>query len=229
MRADGAGLHRPSKRTGVHEWSPALSDKSGELKWSPDGRRLVLSEGRSIYVIDRRGRERQLTHWLSDDDPQLSPDGRRVAFVRGRGVAVKSSSVYVMNVDGTGTRRLGAGVRSGWSPDGSSIAYVEERAVPSNDLIFVADPNGDAREVTTGNAPTWASDGRLAFMRYEYVYEDRGERGGAQWYVTSSKLFTARADGSNERLIAAFAADSEEGPIAATAPAWSPDGKTIGF
>jgi Tol biopolymer transport system component len=107
MRADGAGVHRLSKRTGVHEWSPALSDKSGELKWSPDGRRLVLSEGRSIYVIDRRGRERQLTHWLSDDDPQLSPDGRRVAFVRGRGVEVKSSSVYVMNVDGTGTRRLG--------------------------------------------------------------------------------------------------------------------------
>jgi Tol biopolymer transport system component len=215
MRADGTGLHRLSKRT-------------GEPKWSPNGQRLVLSEGNDIYVIDRRGRERQLTRWVADGEPQLSSDGRRVAFVRGHGVYLESPSVYVMNADGTGQRRLGPGGRPRWSPEGSRVAYVQDRAIPQNDRIFVVDGSGGGTHpVTNGEAPTWSPDGRLAFMRYDYVHEDRGEHGGAQWYVVKSTLVTARPDGGGERPVAEFDAYSEEGPIRAFAPAWSPDGRTI--
>jgi Tol biopolymer transport system component len=215
MRADGTGLRRLSKRT-------------GQPKWSLNGQKLVLSNAKEIYVIDRRGRERQLTRWLSDRDPQVSPNSRRVAFVRGRGVYIKNPSVYVMNADGSARRRLGPGQRPRWSPDGNRIAYTEDRAIPRNDSIVVADQNGSGNHaVTDGDDPTWSPDGRLAFMRYDYVFEDRGDHGGAQWYVVKSKLVTTRADGSDERTIAAFDADTAEGPIPARAPAWSPDGRMI--
>lgn len=215
MRADGTRLRRLSKRT-------------GEPRWSPNGRKLVLSDAKEIYVIDRRGREERLSRWLSDGDPQLSPDGLIVAFVRGHGVYVKSPSVYVMSADGSGQHRLGPGRRPRWSPDGSRIAYVQDRAIPRDDLIFIDDATGgESRAVTEGQAPTWSPDGRLAFMRYEYVFEDRGDRGGAQWYVVKSMLLTARADGGGERTIATFDAADEEGPVVAFAPAWAPDGRRI--
>jgi Tol biopolymer transport system component len=215
MRDNGTGVRRLSKRT-------------GEPDWSPNGQRLVLSEGKQIFVIDRLGRERQLTRWLSDADPQVSPDGGRVAFVRGNGVYVKNPSVYVMNAKGSGQHRLGPGRDPRWSPDGSRVAYVEGRATPRNDRIFVADRNGRGMQaVTEGQAPTWSPDGRLAFMRYEYVFEDRGDHGGAQWYVVKSTLVTARADGGGERTVAAFDPNYEEGPVTASAPAWSRDGRTI--
>jgi Tol biopolymer transport system component len=214
MRADGASVRRLSKRT-------------GEPKWSPNGQKLVLSEAKEIYVIDRRGRERQLTRWISDGEPQLSPDGRRVAFVRGHGVYLKSPSVYVMNADGSGQHGLGAGGDPRWSPDGSRIAYVQDRAIPQNDRVFVADPNGGGTQsIADGEAPTWSPDGRLAFMRYDYVHEDRGDHGGAQWYVVKSTLVTTRADGSDVRMISDV--DGREGRTA-FAPTWSPDGKTIAF
>ena len=215
MGADGTGLRRLSKRT-------------GNPHWSPNGRKLVLAEAKQIFVIDRRGRERQLTRWVADGEPQVSSDGRRVTFVRGRGVYLESPSVYVMNSAGTGRRRLGPGERPRWSPDSSRIAYVRDRAVPENDRIFVADAGGGGtRAIANGEEPAWSPDGRLAFMRYDYVYENRGEHGGAQWYLVKSTLLIANADGSGERAVAAFDADSDEGPIAASAPAWSPDGRTV--
>ena len=168
VRPNGTGARRITTMRGV----PA---------WSPKGNEVVLSAANEIYAIDRRGHERQLTRWVSDGEPQLSPDGEHVAFIRGHGVYLATPSVYVMNADGSGQRRIGAGDAPRWSPDSSRIAYVEYRAAPSNDEIFVADPNGGSPQaVTGGDTPTWSPDRQLAFMRYDYVHEDRGEPGGAR-------------------------------------------------
>jgi Tol biopolymer transport system component len=176
-------------------------------------------------VIERGGNERQLTRWVSDADPEISPDGRHVAFVRGHGVSVRDPSVYVMNADGSGQRLLGLGGRPRWSPDGNRIAYVEDRAAPQDDRIVVADSSGGGTQAEiTGDAPTWSPDGRLAFMRYEYVQEDRGAGSGLDWYVAKSMLFIAGADGSGERMVASFDASDD---LTVFSPAWSPDGRSI--
>ena len=215
IRADGTGRRRLSTRTGAP-------------KWSPDGRKFVLSNDGQIYVVDRNGRGRRLTRWISDDDPQVSPDGRRIAFARGHGVYVTNPSVYVMNANGGGLRRLGQGHRPRWSVDGSRIAYVVDRPNPQKNRVVVADPNGSAPQVVIdGESPTWAPGGRLAFMRYDYVFEDRGDHGGAQWYVDRSKLVAVNREGGEERVVATFDGVGEEGSQSVGTPLWSPDGRTI--
>lgn len=103
-------------------WEIAMPD------WSPDGRRLAFIEwpNRSdgsgtlddaeIWVTTPSGRWRRLT-WnrVADSNPAWSPDGRKIAFLRGRDPGLLlylppakrgAAELYVMNADGTGSRRL---------------------------------------------------------------------------------------------------------------------------
>ena len=75
-------------------------------------------------------------------DPALSPDGRTVAFTRWSSSGSGSTgSLWVINVDGSGERRISDGLRQPksptWSPDGTQIVVnqqqggtLETQAVP---------------------------------------------------------------------------------------------------
>ena len=52
------------------------------------------------------------------------PTGRRILFTRYSSTSSRSS-IYVVNVDGTGLRRLGPGIAGSFSPDGSQIVYTK--------------------------------------------------------------------------------------------------------
>ena len=106
------------------------------LVWSPDGRTIYF--GRYLISTDGSG-ARKLPYipliavW--------SPDGRQIAFVGNRlrnglpgpGAAGSkdNSEIYVMNADGSGTRRLTHNVgydgEPAWSPDGRKIAFQSRR------------------------------------------------------------------------------------------------------
>lgn len=97
VRPDGSRLRRLTRR-GVGD-SPS---------WSPDGRLLAIElnspskrfrGGRQIALIDRRGRLRRVLTRRGGHHPAWSPDGRKTAFER-------LGSVYVMNANGGGLRRL---------------------------------------------------------------------------------------------------------------------------
>ncbi len=72
--------------------------------------------------------QRRRTHLPGDGSPAWSPRGDLIAFVRlTRGKDVDSYEIFVMNIDGSGVRRL---TRNGvldtsptWSPDGRQIAF----------------------------------------------------------------------------------------------------------
>lgn len=83
---------------------------------------LQLSSGGEIVILNRDGSNmRTLTTGL---DPALSPDGNRVAFTRWD--AATQGSLWVINTDGSGERKIMGGMRKikspSWSPDGERVA-----------------------------------------------------------------------------------------------------------
>jgi TolB protein len=142
--------------------------------------------------------------------PAWSPDGTKIAFVSHRD---GTSHVYVMNADGTGTRRLTNSAmdddRPAWSPDGARIVFGREGA-----LFGIPATGGAARRIARGlgNAanPAWSPDGT------QIVYDYR--RPG----FSIRELYVMRADGTGIRQLTRL------GHVSAF-PAWSPDGTRIAF
>jgi Tol biopolymer transport system component len=85
-----------------------------------------------------------ITNVDEDTSPALSPDGQQVAFMSRR---EGNWEVYIINVDGSGLRRLtddpaDDGLPT-WSPDGRAIAFVSNRGGPW--AIWAMLPNGSGQ------------------------------------------------------------------------------------
>ena len=129
-------------------------------RWSPDGTKLALdtptptSQG-DIFVVDADGSNRRLVLASPElDQPaDWSPDGSKILFTRydsnGPG-----STVYVVNVDGTGLRKLARGLAGTWSPDGTQIVYTTD--FPGR--VFVMRSDGSHKRPVgriVGAEPDW--------------------------------------------------------------------------
>lgn len=145
-------------------------------------------------------------------EPAWSPDGSRIAFASKRG---GSFDVYVMNADGSGTRRLtsapGDEGHPTWSPDGERIVF--SRGTSGDLYVMNADGSGE-KALVKGPAddaqPAWSPDGRsIAFARRPSGTQMRD-------------LWVVGADGSEPRRLTRLDATS-------SSPAWSPDGTRVAF
>ena len=146
--------------------------------------------------------------------PAWSPDGSQIAFTRSRHV---NADVYVVNVDGSGLRRLtnskAAELAPVWSPDTTKIAFVRAKGDSSDIWVMDVDGTGKQRLTTSRRAreltPGWSPDGkRIAFARERGVNVD---------------IYTMTTDGTKKRRLTATRFTSER------APDWSPDGRRIAF
>lgn len=148
-----------------------------------------------------------------------------VSELRARITYAADGHVWVMNGDGSRSRRLAVGASPTWSPDGSLIAF-ESARIPGNGLdiyLMNADGSGQRRMVTHPGgggdhpinkaddfAPAWspAGSGRtIAFVT---------NRDG------NNEIYTMDSIGhSTQRLTSSPASDRD--------PAWSPDGEAVAF
>jgi Tol biopolymer transport system component len=192
----------------------------GAVAWSHDGTRVLDWVNPSLYVEDSTGRRVQLSRG-SFGSASWSPADDRVVFVEAFPDGNKrSSSIDVVDADGSGTPRVlrmesdrSTGfLHPEWSPDGTEIAFLvlDERQLGAELWIMSADGSGARRLVTkrVGSWPAvWSPDSTtLAFSGVE------GPAGG---------IFTVARDGTGLTRIV-------DRP-GASSPAWSPDGLRLAF
>lgn len=240
VRADGSGLRRLSAP--CHATQPDIETKcadESEVAFLPDGRRVVLtrSAGRvrelpggegwikhsDIVVRDLTGRHSHVvlsSAPFSGDNHEMvvSPDGTRIAFVRTNSPLASPAggqAVFVVNIDGTGLRRLTpyaahAGDHPDWSPDGRWILY---RAPDNGDFLdsqlYLTHPDGTGRrQVTHVGRATQLLSASFSPDGTRVVYARTG-RGGRP------DIFKARLDGTGAEPVTRT-------PLWESAPDWGP-------
>jgi len=231
--------------------SPAAAAAPGPSggAWSSRSGRIAFDNFDDVWAINADGTDlTRLTHSPGPDfDPSWSPDGTKIAF---RSERSGEPELWVMNADGTGQRRLAAGLSPAWSPDGSLIAFSGRAG------LSVIRPDGTGRRVLPhtegGEYPSWSPDGsRIAFNsnltgdHVMYIAQADGSkvvdlsRVGEGWQVDWSPdgrsiLFTSHRDHpDNYTDIYVMRPDGSAvhrltHNVGQTS-AWSPDGKHIVF
>jgi len=144
----------------------------GEQPPPKDGLQLVLE--RHLHRPQRRVGLTQLT---DDEGRKHTPPGlrtaSRVAYEAGPTWGfMKSSSVWVMNADGSGKVQLtgtDGSTMPVWSPDGTQIAYVRYFPGARGYDIYVMDDDGSAQRCVVERDgdetnPGWTPDGRIVFL-----------------------------------------------------------------
>jgi Tol biopolymer transport system component len=190
MRPDGSGAWNVTNLHFVPVEGTATTSGPGQ------GSRLVL-KGRAhqedIWVVPTDGTaQRNLTN-----DPAMyrgirrSPDGTKVAFTRLD--RKKPTSVWVVNLDGSGKVRIAQGTSPDWSPDGRALVYLSsdawtvctanidgtgERRVGSQPPLFWRPSWSPWTSGLLGQTgPEWSPDGR----RIAFTYKGDGMPYGRAW------------------------------------------------
>ena len=188
-------------------------------------------------------------------DPQLSPDGRRIAFVVTSLSEERDeylSNIWVVDVAGGEPRRFTAGPRRDieprWSPDGTRLAFLSERAPKDKLQLYVMPADGGEPTKLTAlengvGSVAWSPDGtRLALVsavggEREPESEEEKRKSRPARVITSVKyrfngegfiydrrphVFVISTDG-------AAAVQLTDGDFADADPTWAPDSQSIVF
>lgn len=156
----------------------------------------------AIRRLDPDGAERAFTRGTNDRLPRVAPDGGSVAFVGDREGAAR---LFVLPLDGGEAIPLGEGYTTiaalAWSPDSTRLAFVASAPHDPASARAYLDEKSGARHIRMLPFKSDA-DGLLDGVRKHL-------------YVIDVE------DGVAKRLT--------QGDFDVSAPAWSPDGRTIAF
>ena len=138
--------------------------------WSPDGKRLVISNQWNLFIIDADGGNlTQITQgkgaWYLS--PSWSANGQRIAFAKSEG----DYNIHMINVDGTDQIRLtnhpSDDEYPDWSPNGDYVAFASNRQGEFE--VYIVDVfTFDETQVTNNNGylPSWSPDGNKIAFKY---------------------------------------------------------------
>lgn len=173
--------------TGTRQAVGNVDSMSASPRFSPDGRRLVMSVQQGgnadIVTMDLASKaQRSITNGMAiDTSPTYAPDGSQIVFESDRG---GSQQIYVMGADGSNPHRIsfgeGSASQPAWSPRGDLIAFTRQRK--GGFAICVMKPDGSGERVLTegfhNEGPTFAPNGQ-----YVLFFRDPGGQGGGKLYM----------------------------------------------
>jgi serine/threonine protein kinase/Tol biopolymer transport system component len=180
-----------------------LAASGGRSSWSPDATKIVyprLNEG--LWILDLpTGKQSKLLD--AGKDPAWSPDGRLIAYARGHGYA---DEVWLVEPSGENPRQLAHGGWPTWSSDGKTLFFQSR----NQRKLMAARFDGSKPKTSEILDVAWlypavSSDGK------QVAY-----RAGDQLVVADLKT------GAKTRT---WPLPPSKGLL----PAWSPDGKLLGF
>jgi TolB protein len=211
MRPDGGGLIRLTDGMGVHT-DPAYSPDGSLIAFASDRGRYPEKQG--IYVTNATdgGDVRRVTSLPPaasvDYAPRFSPDGTHLVFTREVDEASSDAALFVVNLDGSGLRKITSGDLypgdADWSPDGKEIVF--EASDPQTGFagVWIVGSDGSELHNVTATAsgvgsqdgfsdPVWSPDGSLILAMHG-VHSDDGDfiQGG---------LATIRPDGTELQYV----------------------------
>ncbi len=146
--------------TGVAQRLTTHAARDRSAAWSPDGREIAFVSSRlgqpKVFVMSAAG-ERTALRQLTDDSfgeasPVWSPDGRWILFTSARDDHFYSRAIYRVPAAGGQPERLTPADDArnnlpSFSPEGSRLAYISDRAGYLN--IWLMNPDGSGhRQVT---------------------------------------------------------------------------------
>jgi TolB protein len=189
VNGDGSGLRR--LRT---QWA-ALVNPS----WSADGN--TIRYGRYRVHADGTGQTE-----LPRSVPlpgAWSPDGQRIAFAvvdRSPGLRTDDANagLWVMNADGSGSRRVARNAASSdpaWSPDGRRIAFRRFDRLAENSDLYVVNADGSGLRRLTRHAASVAERAHLARW---FAWSPDGRTIA---FLHNREVYIVKADGSGERRL----------------------------
>jgi hypothetical protein len=187
-----------------------------EIRVSPDGTRLAFTKNSDIWVYDMSLKTQiRITFDAGiDTDPVWSSDGRLISFASNRNGTM---DIYEKSADGTGPEVKLYGhsdpVRPmSWSPDGKTLALVEESQSSSDDIWLVSfsgEGQPSARQFASSafheRQPVFSPDGRWI----AYISDESGE----------FDVYLQPADGAGQRRKISIQGGIE--------PMWHPNGREI--
>jgi Tol biopolymer transport system component len=217
IRTDGSGLKQSP--LGVPVDGAAWARQGWPLAFIPNSDTIDIETGRvgpepALWILPGNGtRPHQIFNRPGEERaPTFSPDGKRVAVV----VHGRSDSVWVLNTDGSGLRRVVGDVINpylAWSPDGRQLAMAT--ATRSGDrhyrlYLAPATGGGQLQQVSTEEVPTnppaWTPDGR--WITYS---------------TGTGEIKQVHPDGSGTETIADLPGQEVRDLT------WSPDGKHLAY
>ena len=184
----------------VNDEAKALTYAFGDLnapEISPDGKTIVFTRYfndinlPTIWLMARAGGDFRQVSTIAGWDPTWSPDGKQILFASDKD---GTNQLYVVNLDGTGLRKVTSlpalRGRSDWSSDGRFVVTYSGQAWHRELFIMNADGSGQ-RQLSPGGGnsqgPGFSPDGRwVVFTSYYDKFKD----------INGCEIYIVRVDGT---------------------------------